>query len=134
MATSNVTIEMVYDELRGVKDDLKGVKDDLKGVKDQSKGFTETLIDFKETPRDFKEDFKTFKYEVYNHFDQIAKRFERVENQQAEDHRILMELWKEKDNMKLSFTRTLLTVTGLTSGVIAFLVSLITGKAMIYRS
>lgn len=120
MTTSNVTIEMVYNELKGVKDDLQHVK---------------------ETVRDFKEDFKNFKYEIYNRFDQIDKRFEqadkrfeRIENQQTEDHKILMELWKEKDNMKLSLTRTLLTVTGLFSAVIALIVSIVTGKAMIYRS
>lgn len=84
---------------------------------------------------------KDFKEDTYKRFEQIDKRFEQVdkrldgiEYQQREDRKILMELWKEKDNMKLSFTRTLLTVTGLTSGVIAFIVSFITGKAMIYRS
>lgn len=84
--------------------------------------------------KDFKEDFKTFKYEVYNRFDQVDKRFERIESQQVEDHKVLMELHKEKDNMKLSFTRTLLTVTGFTSAVIAMIVSFITGKAMIYKN
>lgn len=111
---------MVYNELKSVKDDLQHIK---------------------ETVRDLKEDFKNFKYEVYNRFDQIDKRFEQVdkrldgiEYQQREDRKILMELWKEKDNMKLSFTRTLLTVTGLTSAIIALIVSIITGKAIIYRS
>lgn len=127
MTTSSVTLEMVYNELKGVKDDLQHVKIDLQHVKDD-------LQHVKETVRDFKEDFKNFKYEIYNRFDQIDKRFERIENQQTEDHKILMELWKEKDNMKLSLTRTLLTVTGLFSAVIALIVSIVTGKAMIYRS
>lgn len=84
--------------------------------------------------KDFKEDtYKRFE-QIDKRLEQVDKRFERMENQQLEDRKILMNLWENKDNMKLSFTRTLLTVTGLTSGVIAFIVSFITGKAMIYRS
>lgn len=71
--------------------------------------------------------FKEFK-------DETIRRFERIESQQMEDHRILMNLWEYRDNMKLSFTRTLLTVTGLVSGVVAFIVSFITGKAIILKS
>lgn len=66
--------------------------------------------------------------------DETIRRFERIESQQMEDHRILMNLWEYRDNMKLSFTRTLLTVTGLVSGVVAVIVSFITGKAIILKS
>lgn len=113
MTNSTVTTEMVYNQINSLK----------------------------ETMQDFKEDFKNFKYEIYNRFDQIDKRFEqadkrfeRMENQQTEDHKILMELWKEKDNIKLSFSRSILTVTGFVSAIVALIVSIITGKAMIYRS
>lgn len=120
MTNSNVTTEMLYDQLNGLK----------------------------ETIRDFKEDFKIFKYEVYNRFDQIDKRFEhtdrrfeqmdksfvKIESQQSEDRKVLMDLFEHRDNMKLSLTRTLLTVTGLVSGIVAFIVSFITGKAIILKS
>lgn len=61
------------------------------------------------------------------------RRFEQIEAQQVEDHRILMNLWEHKDHMKLDLTRTLLTVTGTLSCVVAFIVSFITGKAIIYK-
>lgn len=65
--------------------------------------------------------------------DETIRRFERIESQQMEDHRILMNLWEQRDNMKLSYTRTLLTMTGVISGVVAMIVSFITGKAIIYK-
>lgn len=82
---------------------------------------------------------KEFKEDVSNRFDQIAKRLdlmdkriERIEQQQTEDRKILMNLWENRDNLKLNLTRSLLTVTGILSGVIAIIVSFITGKAIIF--
>ena len=78
--------------------------------------------------------------QIDKRFEQVDKRFEqmdrnlmRIESLQTSDRQILMNLWEHKDNMKLSYTRTLLTVTGLFSGVVAFIVSVITGKAMIFK-
>lgn len=82
---------------------------------------------------------KEFKEDVSNRFDQIDKRLdlmdkriERIEQQQTEDRKILMNLWENRDNLKLNLTRSLLTVTGILSGVIAIIVSFITGKAIIF--
>ncbi len=73
-------------------------------------------------------------YEMLREFKaDTNRRFERIETQQTEDRKILMNLWEHKDNMKLSLTRTLLTVTGTISGVVAMIVSFITGKAIILK-
>lgn len=77
---------------------------------------------------------RDFKAETNRRFEQMDKSFERIEAMQTEDHRILMNLWEHKDHMKLDLTRTLLTVTGTLSFVVAFIVSFITGKAIIYKS
>ncbi len=81
----------------------------------------------------FYEMFREFKDDTNRRFEQMDKNFMRIEALQMEDRRILMKLWEERDNMKLSYTRTLLTMTGVTSGVIAMIVSFITGKAIIYK-
>lgn len=75
---------------------------------------------------------KEFKEDVNRRFEDINKRFDRIEMQQTEDRRILMELWEHRDKMKLNLTRSLLTVTGIVSGVIAIIVSFITGRAVIF--
>lgn len=75
---------------------------------------------------------KEFKHDVNQRFEQTEKRLDRIETQQTEDRKILMNLWENRENMKLSLTRSLLTVTGIVSGVVALVVSFITGKAMFF--
>ena len=75
---------------------------------------------------------KEFKVDAYKRFEQLDHRLDRIENQQTEDRKILMNLWENRENMKLSMTRSLLTVTGIISGIVAIIVSFITGQAIIF--
>ena len=45
---------------------------------------------------------------------------------------MVKEMWEERNGLKVSVTRTLLTTTGILSGVVALVVSFVTGKAIYY--
>ncbi|MBI5754015.1 hypothetical protein HZA40_02635 [Candidatus Peregrinibacteria bacterium] len=112
-----ITNEMIYEMLKESKDSNNRRFEQI----DQRFEQIEVLL-------------REFKAETNRRFEQMDRRFERIEALQMEDHRILMNLWEQRDNMKLSYTRTLLTMTGVISGVVAMIVSFITGKAIIYKS
>lgn len=115
MTTMEINNEMIYELLKDFKADV------YKRLEQ-----TEARIEM------IHELLKEFKTDIYQRFEQIDHRLERIENQQTEDRKILMNLWENRENMKLSLTRSLLTVTGIISGAVAIIVSFITGKAIIF--
>lgn len=66
---------------------------------------------------------KDFKKDVHKRFEQVDKRFERIENQQAEDHKILMELWENRSRQTLNFTSAYFLITLISSMLIALATS-----------
>lgn len=119
-----ITNEMIYKMLKDFKDStekrFEQVEKRLDNVEQRSLGLEQRFEMLYDMLKEFKAD--------------TNRRLDKIEAQQLEDRRILMNLWEYRDNMKLSFTRTLLTVTGLVSGVVAVIVSFITGKAIILKS
>lgn len=79
-----------------------------------------------EVLKEFKEDTKRNFYQVDKCFEQVERRLDRVEYQQSEDRKILMDLWHHKDNMELKLSKSLLAVTGILSGGISLTVSVLT--------
>ncbi len=132
--TNAITTEMLYELMLDFKKEMQSFKVELNGLKNEQQGFKTEL-------KGIKEELRLFKYEVTKRFDLVDmhlnindKRFDAIENLQAQDHKVLTDLWENRKDMKLSLTHTLLTVTGVTSGVIAFVVAIITGKAMTFRN
>lgn len=63
-------------------------------------------------------------YELLKEFkEDTHKRFERIENQQMEDHRILMELWENRSRQNLNFSSTYFLITFMSSVLGAILIS-----------
>lgn len=54
---------------------------------------------------------KEFKGDVYRRFDEIDKHFEHMEEQQNEDHKILMQLWGNRNKQTLNFTSIYFLIT-----------------------
>lgn len=85
--------------------------------------------------KEFKEDFKYFKTDVLNRFEQVDKRFEqvddrfeqmdkrliRIEDQQIEDRKLLMQLWENRSKSNLNFTSFYFLITLFASTTVAML-------------
>ena len=68
-------------------------------------------------------------YELLKEFkEDIHKRFERIENQQIEDHRILMELWENRSRQNLNFTSIYFLITL----IFSVFLSVLTSYSLIY--
>lgn len=76
--------------------------------------------------KEFKTDVNKRFEQNDSRFNQIDRRLDRIENQQNEDRKILMDLWHHKDNMELKLSKSLLAVTGILSGGISLTVSVLT--------
>lgn len=111
MTTMEISNRMIYELLKEFKADVYKRFDQIDGQFAQVNGRFE---------------------QMESRFGQMDRRLDRIENQQTEDRKILMNLWENRENMKLSLTRSLLTVTGIISGAVAIIVSFITGKAIIF--
>ncbi len=121
-----ITNTMIYElllEMKKRQDQMDLKFDQMASRQDQMDSrlaLLETKVEWLcETIRDFKAE--------------TSRRLDRIELQQNEDHKVLMQLCEDRGKVKLELTRTLLTVTGLMSGIIAFVVSFVTGKAMIFQ-
>lgn len=78
--------------------------------------------------KDFKDDSRQRFDQVDKRFEQVDKRFEqadkrldRIEDQQTEDHKILMELWENRSKSNLNFTSFYFLITLFSSTTIALL-------------
>jgi predicted nuclease with TOPRIM domain len=67
-----------------------------------------------------------FKAEANQRFDRLEKRLDRIEDQQMEDRKIIMDMWREKDKVTATFSRTFaflnIFIASLVSGFVAFFV------------
>jgi hypothetical protein len=66
--------------------------------------------------------------EINMRLGRIETRMDRLENQQMEDRKLLMDLWKDRDEVKIKFSRTLFGVNATISMVVAIIVSLFTRR------
>lgn len=104
MTTATITNEMLYELIKEFKADMN---------------------------RRFEQVDKRFE-QIDNRLEQNDRRFDRIEHQQDEDRKILMDLWQHKDNLELKLSKRLLAVTGILSGGVSFTVSVLT-NALIRR-
>lgn len=69
---------------------------------------------------------KEFKADANNRFEHIEKRMDQIEHQQPEDRQILMDIWKSRDKVTVTFSRTFTAV----NAFISLLVSAITATVV----
>jgi len=74
--------------------------------------------------RDFKQDFRNFKEEMYSFKKETNKRFEKIEARQEEDHQMLMDLWENRKEIQIKFSRSVIVALMLMAGTISLIISL----------
>lgn len=116
MNTQTITNEMLYTALQELTKEFRLVKDDFEVLKVDVRSLKEDMRLVKDEIKSLKEDFRSFKIEVNQHF-------ERIDNQQTEDRKILMELWENSSKQNLNFTSTYFLVTFMTSVLGSWLIS-----------
>lgn len=112
MTTTTITNEILYELLKEFKEDTK------RNFEQIDKRFEQVDNRLEQVDNRFKQNDSRFA--------QLDRRLDRIENQQSEDRKILMDLWHHKDNMELKLSKSLLAVTGILSGGISLTVSVLT--------
>ncbi|MFA6917538.1 MAG: hypothetical protein WC285_01725 [Candidatus Gracilibacteria bacterium] len=73
------------------------------------------LEDFKK----FQEEFREFKNDVHRRFEQADKRMDRIEYQQLEDRKMLMDVWQSREKVTVNFPKGFVGINAFISGVIS---------------
>ena len=77
--------------------------------------------------KEFKDEVREFKNEVRNEFRsfraEVNRRFEGNEATQEEDHKIYIELWQERGEIKIKYSKHLFFSVAILSGLVALIVS-----------
>jgi hypothetical protein len=73
----------------------------------------ELLKEFKDEMRN---EFRSFKAEV-------NRRFEGIEQRQAEDHKMLMELWQDRGEIKIKYSKHLFVSVAMLASLVSLIVS-----------
>lgn len=68
---------------------------------------------------------KNFKDDTRQHFEQVEKRLNNIEEEQREDRKILMKLWENRSRSNLNFSSIYFLVTLFVSITLALLGSLL---------
>ena len=66
---------------------------------------------------------KEFKNDINRRFEDVSRRFEGIENRQAEDHKILMELWQDRNEVKVKYSKHLFISISILASLVSLIVS-----------
>lgn len=61
---------------------------------------------------------------IEKRMDRMESKIDRLEDNQMEDRKMLMDLWKDREHVTVKFSRTFLGVNATISAVIAIIISL----------
>ena len=108
MNTGQVTLESLFQLMSDMRSKLGQISDRLEHV-DQRLDRIDQRLDYLE-----------------QRFEKLEKRFDRMEDQQMEDRKIIMELWRDREKVTVTFSKTFafinVFVAGIVSGLVAFFI------------
>ena len=77
------------------------------------------------TNRQIWEALKSFKDEITSFKDETNRRFDRIERLQESDHKMLIDIWDQRNSMQIKFSKGYLVFNSFIAGITAFMISTI---------